>query len=83
MFHKTTLPLHAVPSEVSSLKQHSSLTLADIQSDNTSKLAQKHFDAAFDPTLIEDIYTNELKASQFSSQKLMLLEFNQYLMAAT
>ncbi|OBZ82904.1 Intron-binding protein aquarius [Choanephora cucurbitarum] len=79
MFHKTTLPLHAVPSEVSSLKQHGSLTLADIQSDNTSKLAQKHFDAAFDPTLIEDIYTNELKASQFSSQKLMLLEFNQYL----
>ncbi|KAI8336492.1 DEAD helicases superfamily protein [Blakeslea trispora] len=78
MFQKTTLPLHAVPSEISSLK-HNNLTLADIQSDSISKVAEKHFNVEFDPERIETIYANELEASNFHPQKLMLLEFNQYL----
>lgn len=78
MFQKTTLPLHAAPSEVSSSRQRSNLTLADIQSDSIAQIAEKHF-SNWNPQVVEDIFQNELEPSLFSSRKLLLLEYCQYL----
>jgi hypothetical protein len=82
MFQKTTLPLHAAPSEASSSRQRSTLTLADIQSDSISKLAEKHF-GKWDPNVVDTIFEQELVQSKFSSHKLTLLEFSQYLEKVT
>ncbi|CEP09725.1 hypothetical protein [Parasitella parasitica] len=78
MFQKTTLPLHAAPSEVSSGKQRSSLTLADIQSDSIAQIAEKHF-GSWNPRVVESIFKDELEPSLFSSRKLLLLEYYRYL----
>lgn len=79
MFQKTTLPPHAAPSEASSSRQRSNLTLADIQSDSISKLVQKHFGKEWDPKVVDTIFEQELVQSNFSSHKLTLLELSQYL----
>jgi intron-binding protein aquarius len=80
MYQKTTLPLHAAPSEVSSSKQRN-LTLEEIQSDSISKLAEKHFGkkVKWDPKVVETIFEKELVSSNFSSHKILLLEVSQYL----
>jgi hypothetical protein len=78
MFQKTTLPLHAAPSEASSSRQRSNLTLEDIQSDSISKLAEKHF-GKWDPKVVDTIFEQELVQSKLSSHKLTLLEYSQYL----
>ncbi|KAK4517155.1 uncharacterized protein ATC70_000486 [Mucor velutinosus] len=78
MFQKTTLPLHAAPSEVSSSRQRNNLTLADVQSDSIARIAEKHF-SSWDPQVVENIFKNELEPSLFSSRKLLLLEYCQYL----
>lgn len=82
MYKKTTLPLHAAPSEVSSSNRQSNLTLKEIQSDAISKLAEKHFgnkNVKWDPKVVETIFEKELVASNFSAHKLLLLELSQYL----
>lgn len=78
MYQKTTLPLHAAPSEVSSKRN---LTLEDIQSDAISKLAEKHFGkkVTWDPKVVETIFENQLVSSNFSSHKILLLEVSHYL----
>jgi hypothetical protein len=80
MFQKTTLPLHA---EVSSSRhQGNNLTLSEIQSDSISKIAEKHFSGKkvkWDPKVVETIMETELVPSHFSSHKILLLEFSQYL----
>ncbi|GAN09003.1 intron-binding protein aquarius [Mucor ambiguus] len=78
MFQKTTLPLHAAPSEVSSSRQRNNLTLADVQSDSIARIAETHF-SSWDPQVIENIFKDELEPSLFSSRKLLLLEYCQYL----
>ncbi|KAI8874662.1 hypothetical protein K501DRAFT_98706 [Backusella circina FSU 941] len=80
MYQKTTIPLHAASSEAASSRQRN-LTLADIQSDSISKLVQKHLGKSveWDPKVVETIMETELVPSGYSSQKLMLLEFSQYL----
>lgn len=81
MYQKTTLPLHASPSEVSSYRQRN-LTLTEIQSDSVSKLAEKYFggkQVKWDPKVVETIMKDELVASNFSSHKLVLLELSHYL----
>ncbi|CAO0789808.1 unnamed protein product [Mucor circinelloides] len=78
MFQKTTLPLHAAPSEVSSSRQRNNLTLADIQSDSIAHIAEKHF-SSWDPQVVENVFKNELEPSLFSPRKLLLLEYCQYL----
>ncbi|KAG1115092.1 hypothetical protein G6F42_014025 [Rhizopus arrhizus] len=78
MFQKTTLPLHAAPSEVSSSRQRNNLTLADIQSDSIAHIAEKHFNS-WDPQVVENVFKNELEPSLFSPRKLLLLEYCQYL----
>lgn len=78
MFQKTTLPLHAAPSEVSSSRQRNNLTLADAQSDSIARIAEKHF-SSWDPQVVESIFKDELEPSLFSTRKLLLLEYCQYL----
>lgn len=78
MYQKTTLPLHASASEVSSFRQRN-LTLTEIQSDSVSKLADKYFGKKWDPKVVETIFKEELEASNFSSHKLVLLELSHYL----
>lgn len=81
MYQKTTLPLHASPSEASSYRQRN-LTLTEIQSDSVSKLAEKYFGGKkvkWDPKVVETIMNEELVASNFSSHKLVLLELSHYL----
>jgi hypothetical protein len=80
MYQNTTIPLHAAPSEAASARQRN-LTLADIQSDSISKLVQKHLgkQVKWDPKVVETIMETELVPSGYSPQKLMLLEFSQYL----
>ncbi|KAL0096664.1 aquarius [Phycomyces blakesleeanus] len=87
MYQKTTLPLHAAPSEVVAHGAPSNklrnLTLTDIQSDSISKLAEKHFGKSgkteWDPSVVETIMETELVPSNYDPKKLMLLEFAQYL----
>lgn len=79
MFQKTTLPLHAAPSEVSSSRQRNNLTLAEVQSNAIARIAEKHFSSSWDPQVVEDIFKNELEPSLFSARKLLLLEYCQYL----
>lgn len=81
MYQKTTLPLHAAPSEVSSSRQRA-LTLAEIQSDSITKIADQHFSGnkvKWDPKVVEVIMEKELVPSNYSSHKLLLLEVSQYL----
>lgn len=81
MYQKTTLPLHASPSEASSYRQRN-LTLTEIQSDSVSKLAEKYFGGKkvkWDPKVVETIMNEELVASNFASHKLVLLELSHYL----
>lgn len=81
MYQKTTLPLHAAPSEVSSARQRA-LTLDEIQSDSITKIADKHFSGnkvKWDPKVVETIVEKELVPSNYSSHKLLLLEVSQYL----
>lgn len=85
MFQKTTLPLHAAPSEVSSARQ-GGLTLAEIQSDSITKIAEKHFSGKkdqWDPKVVETIMEKELVPSNYASRKLLLLEVYQYLEKVT
>ncbi|KAI7863636.1 P-loop containing nucleoside triphosphate hydrolase protein [Spinellus fusiger] len=87
MYQKTTLPLHASPSEAATHDSTSNklrnLTLKDIQSDSISKLAEKHFgqskNISWDPTVVETIMETELVPTNYDPKKLMLLEFAQYL----
>ncbi|KAI8975029.1 P-loop containing nucleoside triphosphate hydrolase protein [Mycotypha africana] len=87
MFTKTTLPPHATASEVALFsapnlannRKRNNLSLKEIQSDNISKLAEKHFKSKFDSNVVESIYQNELEATNFNTSKILLLEFYRYL----
>ncbi|KAI8990027.1 P-loop containing nucleoside triphosphate hydrolase protein [Pilobolus umbonatus] len=80
MFPKTTIPYHAAISEVSSAGRRN-LTLTDIQTDPISTIAKEYFNesAKWNPDVVENIITTELIPSNYSSHKLLLLEFSQYL----
>ena len=82
MYQRTTLPLHAPPSEVVAGHgaRQRNLTLEDISSDPISKIAKKHYGGSkpkWDPSIIETIVEKEL--NNFDSRKVMLLEYTQYL----
>jgi len=58
-------------------------TLSEIESDVLTKLANLNWnntksEVKFDPNVVKVIW-NELKSSNFSLKKIMLIEFNQYL----
>lgn len=83
MYTKTTLPLHASPSEaVDHAPKQRNLTLKDIQSDSISQIAKKNYDCAkvkWNAQVVESIFEDELVKTNFDARKLMLLEFTQYL----
>ncbi|KAG0164199.1 hypothetical protein DFQ28_008930 [Apophysomyces sp. BC1034] len=85
MYQKTTLPLHASPSEVAVHGPPSSklrnLTIEDIESDSISKIAAKHYSTKvkWDPKVVENIIKSELEPTNYDPRKLMLLEYTQYL----
>ncbi len=61
-------------------------TVEQIQSDIITRLANQYWAPystierlPFDPKIIEDVYKNELLGSKFSTKRVMLLEFSQYL----
>lgn len=85
MYQKTTLPLHASPSEATvhgppSAKLRN-LTIDDIESDSISKIAAKHYGTKvkWDPKVVENIVESELAPTNYDPKKLMLLEYTQYL----
>ncbi|KAI8645377.1 hypothetical protein BD408DRAFT_411814 [Parasitella parasitica] len=78
MFQKTTLPPHAAPGKVSCSTQRNNLTLDDIQSDSIAQIAEKHF-GSWDPQVVESVFKDELEPSLFSSRKLLVLDYYQYL----
>ncbi|KAG9303733.1 hypothetical protein G9A89_018630 [Geosiphon pyriformis] len=81
---RTTLPPHAPPTE-SARSGIYHPTLSEIQQDSISILAEIHWiskDPAlrkWDPKVVEQIYYEELEENDFTTKKLMLLEFSQYL----
>ncbi|KAI8377897.1 aquarius, isoform CRA_c [Radiomyces spectabilis] len=84
MFRKTTLPLHAAPSEAygSASSKGRNLTLDDIQSDSIAKITNKAYGGKtikWDAKVVETIVDQELVPSNYEPKKLMLLEFTQYL----
>ncbi|KAF7727161.1 hypothetical protein EC973_007936 [Apophysomyces ossiformis] len=85
MYQKTTLPLHASPSEAAvhgppSAKLRN-LTIDDIESDSISRIAAKHYGTKvkWDPKVVENIVESELAPTNYDPKKLMLLEYTQYL----
>ncbi|KAI9315690.1 P-loop containing nucleoside triphosphate hydrolase protein [Dichotomocladium elegans] len=84
MYQKTTLPLHAPTSEVGVAggQRQRTLTLQDVQSDPISEIAKKSFGAdkpKWNASIVESIMEKELRPNNYDSQKVMLLEFTQYL----
>ncbi|KAJ8912547.1 hypothetical protein NQ315_006618 [Exocentrus adspersus] len=61
-------------------------TVQQIISDRITQLAEKYWSPnsqeqhlAFDPDVIEDIYMQDIRGSNFSIRRIMVLEFSQYL----
>lgn len=85
MYRKTTFPLHAPTGEVEIASQgqrQRPLTLKDIESDSISEIAKKSYNASkpkWNASIVETIMDKELKPSNYDAQKIMLLEFTQYL----
>lgn len=85
MYRKTTFPLHAPTGEVeiaSHGQRQTPLTLKDIESDSISQIAKKSYNVSkpkWNASIVETIMDNELKPSNYDAQKIMLLEFTQYL----
>lgn len=82
MNRKSTLPLHASATELARGVHHP--TLAEIQADPVSVLAENHWSTKdsgpmWDPAIVEQIYNDELVKTSFNVRKVMLLEFSQYL----
>ncbi|KAL1919017.1 uncharacterized protein VTP21DRAFT_2398 [Calcarisporiella thermophila] len=78
---QTTIPRYAPAEEASLSRGVHHPTLAEIQSDPISLLAQKKWLKKMDwnPAVVEQIYKEQLEATKFNTRKVMLLEFNQYL----
>ncbi|CAG9762602.1 unnamed protein product [Ceutorhynchus assimilis] len=61
-------------------------TVQQIQKDRITQLAEKYWaphsaekHVAFDPNVIEDIYMQDIRGSNFAIRRIMVLEFSQYL----
>ncbi|KAI7884684.1 P-loop containing nucleoside triphosphate hydrolase protein [Lichtheimia hyalospora FSU 10163] len=85
MYRKTTFPLHAPTGEVEIASQgqrQRPLTLKDIESDSISEIAKQSYNVSkpkWNASIVETIMDKELKPSNYDAQKIMLLEFTQYL----
>ncbi|KAK6179554.1 hypothetical protein SNE40_011884 [Patella caerulea] len=67
-------------------KKRGALTVEQIQSDKITQLAQEFWSteaikngAAFNPGIIEEIYKEEIIKTNFSSKRIMMLEFSRFL----
>lgn len=81
--HKRTA-VDADAAGAASKKRMAPPTVREIVADEITRLAAEHWPIGgekkkFIPQVVEDVYHRELEAFGYSSQRLMVLEFSQYL----